>query len=501
MQLADPSLIKTGLLLNGVWLQKPDIGLSGSASAEVNTSVHHFVVTNPANLKDVAWVNNASAADAEQAIVHAVQAQSLWQQQLASERALLLKNWYQLVLQHQHDLALILATEQGKPLAEANAEIGYAASFIEWFAEEAKRLYGDLIPTTAQGRRLLTIKQPVGVVAAITPWNFPAAMVTRKLAPALAAGCTVILKPSELTPLTALALGELAQRAGFPPGVLQMLPTKNAAAVAQVLCQSPMVRKLTFTGSTSVGKLLMRQCADTVKRLSLELGGNAPVLVFADADLSQAVAGVMAAKFRNAGQTCVCINRIYVERCVYERFNALLFAEIQQLKLGDALTPGVQIGPLINAAAVHKVSALVQDAVTQGARLHCGGQQSELGPHFYQPTLLTEVTPQMQLMQQEIFGPVAAVMPFDNEQQAIDLANQSAAGLAAYLYSSDIGRLWRLAEALEVGMVGINETAISTEVIPFGGVKESGLGREGSRYGMDEYLEIKHLCWGGLAQS
>lgn len=482
MQLSDPTLLKTALLLDGVWQQARG----------------RFAVTNPANLQVVADVSDATVEDAQQAILHAVKAQSLWQQQSAAERALLLKNWYRLVLQHQDDLALILATEQGKPLAEAKAEIVYAASFIEWFAEEARRLYGDLLPNAVRGRRLLTMRQPVGVVAAITPWNFPAAMVTRKLAPAFAAGCCVILKPSELTPLTALALAELALRSGFPPGVLQLLPSSDAAAVAQVLCDSPQVRKLTFTGSTRVGKLLMRQCADTMKRLSLELGGNAPVLVFADADLTKAVAGVMAAKFRNAGQTCVCINRIYVERSVYSRFNELLLKEILQLKQGHALMPAVQIGPLINAAAVKKVSTLVQDALAQGATLRCGGQPSQLGANFYQPTLLTEVNNDMQLMQQEIFGPVAAVMPFDHEQQAITLANQSAAGLAAYLYSSDVSRLWRLGEALEVGMVGINETAISSELIPFGGVKESGLGREGSRYGIDEYLEIKHVCWGGL---
>lgn len=482
MLLSDPSLLKTRLLLNGVWQ-------TGSSS---------FAVHNPATGEQIIQVQNASAQDTGLAIQYAALAQKQWQQTLAAERAALLKNWYQLVLQHQQDLALILATEQGKPMTEAKAEILYAASFIEWFAEEAKRLYGDVIPTTAANRRLLTIKQAVGVVAAITPWNFPAAMVTRKLAPAFAAGCTVILKPSELTPLTALALAELAQRAGFPPGVLQLLPTTEAAAVGALLCQSPDVKKLSFTGSTRVGKLLMRQCADTVKRLSLELGGNAPVLVFADADLPKAVAGVMAAKFRNAGQTCVCINRIYVERAVYPEFNQLLLKAMQQLVQGNALESGVTLGPLINAGAVTKVSALVAQAIEQGASLVWAGQQPAAGCNFYPPTLLCDVTQDMALMQQEIFGPVAAVMPFDSEQEAIDLANQSAAGLAAYLYSNDISRLWRLAEALEVGMVGINETAISTEVIPFGGVKESGLGREGSRYGIDEYLEIKHLCWGGL---
>lgn len=483
MQLSDPSLIKTALLRNGVWV-------SGG-----NT----FAVYNPASGEEIIQVHNASVADTKLAIAHAVPAQQLWQQTLAADRAALLKSWHQLVLQHLADLALILATEQGKPLGEAKAEILYAASFIEWFAEEGKRLYGDVIPTTAASRRLLTMKQAVGVVAAITPWNFPAAMVTRKLAPAFAAGCAVILKPSELTPLTALALAELAQRAGFPPGVLQVLPTTEAAAVGELLCQSADVKKLTFTGSTKVGKLLMRQCADTVKRLSLELGGNAPVLIFADADLPKAVAGVMAAKFRNAGQTCVCVNRIYVERAVYHEFNVLLLKAMQQLVQGSALEPGVTLGPLINMDAVKKVTALVAQARQQGAKLLWAGQQPAAGSNFYPPTLLCDVTQDMALMQQEIFGPVAAVMPFDNEQEAITLANQSAAGLAAYLYSNDISRLWRLGEALQVGMVGINETAISTEVIPFGGVKESGLGREGSRYGIDEYLEIKHLCWGGLA--
>lgn len=482
MLLSDPSLLKTTLLLSGVWQ-------SGDST---------FAVHNPATGEEIIQVQNASVQDTGLAIQYAALAQLQWQKTLAAERAALLKNWYRLVLQHQQDLALILATEQGKPLSEAKAEILYAASFIEWFAEEAKRLYGDVIPTTAANRRLFTIKQAVGVVAAITPWNFPAAMVTRKLAPAFAAGCTVILKPSELTPLTALALAELAQRAGFPAGVLQVLPTTDATAVGALLCQSPDVKKLSFTGSTKVGKLLMRQCADTVKRLSLELGGNAPVLVFADADLPKAVAGVMAAKFRNAGQTCVCINRIYVERAVYQEFNQLLLKAMQQLVQGNALEPGVTLGPLINAGAVNKVAALVAQAIEQGASLVWAGQQHAAGGNFYPPTLLCDVTQDMALMQQEIFGPVAAVMPFDSEQQSIGLANQSAAGLAAYLYSNDISRLWRLGEALQVGMVGINETAISTEVIPFGGVKESGLGREGSRYGIDEYLEIKHLCWGGL---
>lgn len=461
-----------------------------------------FGVEDPATRAVIAHVSDAGAAEVAMAIAAASQAQQQFAETPAAVRAQWLQSWYQQVLAAEQSLAALLSLEQGKPLAEALAEIRYAAAFIQWFAEEAKRSYGDVIPSPQANRRLLNIRQPVGVVAAITPWNFPAAMVTRKIAPALAAGCAVILKPSELTPLTALALADLADKAGIPGGLFQVLTSRQSALIGQLLCQSPQVQKLTFTGSTTVGKLLLRQCADTVKRVSLELGGNAPVLVFADADLPQAVAGIMAAKFRNAGQTCVCINRIYVEAAVQDEFCQLLAAQIRLLRSGPtaASNPeqaGMPLGPLITPQAAARVDELVQQALTAGARRMVGRDWSlSQDGGYYPPTLLLDVNAEMSLTQQEIFGPVAAVQSFSTEQEALALANATQAGLAAYLYTRDPARIWRCSEAFQCGMVGINETAISSELIPFGGVKESGLGREGSAYGLAEYQQIKHLCWG-----
>lgn len=476
----------------------PALWLAGQWQQSLQT----FVVNNPATDEVIAHVSEAGAAEVAQAIAAAHQAQLQFAATAAAVRAQWLQQWYQQVVAAEQALAALLSLEQGKPMAEAVAEIRYAAAFIQWFAEEAKRSYGDVIPSPQSNRRLLNIRQPVGVVAAITPWNFPAAMVTRKIAPALAAGCAVILKPSELTPLTALALADLAAKAGIPPALFQVLPGTQSAMIGQLLCQSPQVQKLTFTGSTAVGKLLLRQCADTVKRVSLELGGNAPVLVFADADLPQAVAGIMAAKFRNAGQTCVCINRIYAEATVLEEFCQLLAAQIRLLRTGPAgqqpAEPGATVlGPLITPQAAARVDGLVQQALAAGARRVVGRDWScSQDGSYYPPTLLLDVNAEMLLMQKEIFGPVAAVQSFSTEQEALALANATQAGLAAYLYTRDPARIWRCSEALQYGMVGINETAISSELIPFGGVKESGLGREGSGYGLAEYQEIKHLCWG-----
>lgn len=475
MQLANPELLRTDSFIAGQW-----------QSAETR-----FAVLNPATEQVIAQV---AEADVHAAITAAVAAQVEFASTPATERAAFLSRWHHLVLANVTDLAQILTAEAGKPLQEAQAEIRYAASFIEWFAAEALRVSGDVLASAVKGQRLLNLKQPVGVVAAITPWNFPAAMVTRKLAPAFAAGCAVVLKPSELTPLTALALAYLAEQAGCPKGVLNIVTSNNAAAVGQVLAGHPQIAKLTFTGSTTVGKLLMRQCADTVKRLSLELGGNAPAIVFADADLALAVQAVMAAKFRNAGQTCVCVNRILVEQSVAAEFSALLKQAMTQLVTGNGVSPGVQIGPLINAAAVAKVSQLVDDAVASGATLSFQAARAlELG-YFYPPTLLENVTAAMRISQQEIFGPVAAIQLFSTADEALNLANDSQSGLAAYLFTKDTQRIWHFSEQLQVGMVGINASAISQAHIPFGGVKSSGFGREGSVYGIEEYLQLKHLC-------
>ncbi|OQW92338.1 MAG: succinate-semialdehyde dehydrogenase (NADP(+)), partial [Beggiatoa sp. IS2] len=393
--------------------------------------------------------------------------------------------------------AVLMTTEQGKPLAEARGEIIYGASFIEWFAEEAKRVYGDVIPTPIAGRRILVIKQPVGVVAAITPWNFPMAMITRKCAPALAVGCPIVVKPAENTPFSALALAELAERAGFPKGVFNVV-TGQPQPIGMELTSNPLVRKLSFTGSTMTGKLLMQQCATTVKKISLELGGNAPFIIFNDADLDAAVVGVMASKYRNTGQTCVCANRLLVQAEIYEEFTDKLVTAVSQLKVGHGLQEGIQQGPLINQSALQKVETHIQNAVSQGAKIVCGGHRHVLGGTFFQPTVLTQVTPTMQIAQEETFGPVAPLFRFETEAEAIELANNTPFGLASYFYTRDLGRAWRVAEALEYGMVGINEGIISTEVAPFGGVKESGLGREGSKYGLSDFLEIKYLCMGGI---
>ena len=476
MQLANPELLRTDSFIAGQW-QSAD---------------SRFSVINPATEQVIAQV---AEADVDAAITAAVAAQREFANSTASERAAFLLRWHQLVLANLTDLAQILTAEAGKPLQEAQAEIRYAASFIEWFAAEALRVTGDVLATSVKGQRLLNLKQPVGVVAAITPWNFPAAMVTRKLAPAFAAGCAVVLKPSELTPLTALALAYLADQAGIPKGVLNVVTSTDAATVGQALTRHPQIAKVTFTGSTAVGKLLMRQCADTVKRLSLELGGNAPAIVFADADLAVAVQAVMASKFRNAGQTCVCVNRILVEESIAAEFSALLQKAIRQLVTGPGVTPSVQIGPLINAAAVTKVSQLVNDAVAAGASLSYQAELAlELG-YFYPPTLLENVTSAMRISQQEIFGPVATIQLFSTAEEALQLANDSQSGLAAYLFTKDTQRIWHFSEQLQVGMLGINGSAISQAHIPFGGIKSSGFGREGSSYGIEEYLQLKHLCW------
>jgi len=476
MQLANPELLRTDSFIAGQW-QK---------------ATSRFAVLNPATRDVIAEV---AQADVQAAIAAAASAQPEFARTTAAERAAFLGRWHQLVLANIIDLATILTAEQGKPVAEAQAEIRYAASFIEWFAGEAMRVNGDVLATAVKGQRLLNLKQPVGVVAAITPWNFPAAMVTRKLAAAFAAGCAVVLKPSELTPLTALALAYLAEQAQCPSGILNVVTHSDAAAIGQVLTSHPLIAKVTFTGSTAVGQLLMRQCGDSVKRLSLELGGNAPALVFADADLDAAVSAIMAAKFRNAGQTCVCVNRILVEQSIAAEFSTRLKRAISQLMTGNGAEDGVQIGPLINAAAVNKVSHLVDSAVAAGATLSFQAPLPAGLGHFYPPTLLEQVSASMAISQQEIFGPVAAIQIFTHQAEAIALANASQSGLAAYVFTKDAERIWQLSEQLQVGMIGINGSAISQAHIPFGGIKASGFGREGSQYGIDEYLQLKHLCW------
>ena len=459
----------------------------------------HFAVHNPANGSLLALVAEAGRTEAEQAVTAATAAFTTWSGLTTAERCALLQRWGQLMLEHQQDLAHILPLEQGKPLAEALGEISYGASYVSWFAEEAKRMNGDIIPAAKADQQILVLKQPVGVVAAITPWNFPNAMILRKAAAALAAGCTFVVKPSELTPLSALALAELASRAGLPPGVFNVITGTDANAIGQVLTKDSRVAKFSFTGSTAVGKTLLAQCASTVKKVSMELGGNAPFILFDDADLPAAVQGLLAAKFRNAGQTCVCVNRVFVQRAVYDTFLALLIKATAPLKLASGLEAGCQIGPLINQAAVDKITRLLDQALDQGAELLLGGAiDADLGPLFFQPTIVTEVTADMQISQTEIFGPVLCISVFDNEQEVIELANNTPTGLACYFYSRDIGRIFRVARALNFGMIGINEGLISNAAAPFGGVKESGLGREGSRYGLDDYTELKYLCLGGL---
>ena len=478
----NPELLRNSCLINGEWLT------ATGASIEVR---------NPANGDLVGSVPSFGAAETRRAIDAAQAAFHPWRAKTAAERAKILKRWFELMMENQEDLARLMTQEQGKPLVEARGEIAYAASFIEWFAEEARRIYGDVIPSPLADRRLIVLKQPIGVCAAITPWNFPAAMITRKVAPALAAGCTMVVKPAEQTPLSALALAWLGQQAGLPPGVLNVV-TGEPAAIGGELTSSQKVQKLSFTGSTEVGRLLMGQCAPTIKKLSLELGGNAPFIVFDDADLDAAVAGAMASKYRNTGQTCVCTNRFLVQEAVHDAFAQKLAAAVAGLKVGYGLEEGVTQGPLIDGAGLAKVEELLADAVAQGARVLCGGKRHEKGGTFFEPTVLSGAKPSMRLAREEIFGPVAPIFSFKDEAEAIRMANDTEFGLAAYFYSRDIARAWRVGEALDYGMVGVNSGMISNEVAPFGGMKQSGLGREGSKYGIEEYLEIKYLAMAGL---
>src|SRR5262249_15200918 len=462
------------------------------------TSNRTFSVTDPATGAEVATVPDLEPKDATRAIDAASRALPAWSAKTAKERAIILKRWFDLITAETESLAQLMTTEQGTPLAEARAEVGYGASFIEWFAEEGKRAYGRTIPTTVGSKRYLTIKQPIGVVAAIAPWNFPIAMITRKAAPALASGCTIVVKPAAETPLCALAIAKLALDAGVPAGVLNIVTTTDAAAVGKVFCDDGRVRKLSFTGSTEVGKILYRQCAGTVKKLTLELGGNAPLLVFDDADLDQAVAGAMASKYRNAGQTCVCANRILVQSGIYDRFAAALVDAVKKLAVGPGIEPGTNIGPLISGEAIAKVEKLMDDAVRKGAKVLAGGGLDQAGPLFYRPSVVGDVTPDMEIVREEIFGPVAALVRFEEEGDAIRLANDTPFGLAAYLFSRNLSRAWRVAEKLDAGMVGVNEGIFSNETVPFGGVKESGLGREGGAEGLEEYLEVKYICLGAI---
>jgi succinate-semialdehyde dehydrogenase / glutarate-semialdehyde dehydrogenase len=462
------------------------------------TSAKTFPVNDPATGEEVATVPDLGAKDAVRAIEAAARALPAWSAKTAKERAAILRRWFDLITAETESLARLMTTEQGKPLAEARAEVAYGAAFIEWFGEEGKRAYGRTIPTTVASKRYLTIMQPIGVCAAITPWNFPIAMITRKVGPALAAGCTIVVKPAEETPLCALAISKLAQDAGLPAGVLNVVTTTDAPTVGKVFCDDERVRKLSFTGSTEVGKILYRQCAGTVKKLTLELGGNAPLVVFDDADLDQAVAGAMASKYRNAGQTCVCANRILVQSGIYDRFAAALVTAVKKLKVGSGLEAGVTIGPLITSDAIAKVEKFLGDAVKNGAKVLTGGRRDTSGPLFYQPSVVGGVTPDMEIVREEIFGPVAALVRFDTEADAIRLANDTPFGLAAYLFSKNLSRAWRVAEKLDAGMVGVNEGIFSNEVVPFGGVKESGLGREGGAEGLDEYLQTKYICLGAI---
>ncbi|MCZ6657877.1 MAG: NAD-dependent succinate-semialdehyde dehydrogenase [Gammaproteobacteria bacterium] len=454
-------------------------------------------IVNPANGQVIAEVARCGRAEARRAIEAAERAHAQWRRRTAKERSQALRRWFDLMMQHQEDLARIMTAEQGKPLNESRGEIAYGANFIEWFAEEAKRVYGDTIPAPANDKRIVTIKQPVGVVACITPWNFPNAMLTRKIGPALATGCTVVCKPANSTPLSALAIAELSVRAGIPAGVINILAGRTAE-IGEEFTSNPVVRKLTFTGSTEVGKTLIQQCAATVKRTSMELGGNAPFIVFDDADLDAAVQGAVISKYRNAGQTCVCANRFLVQAGIYDAFAERLAAAVREFKVGDGMQEGTTIGPLIDLDAANAVLAMVDEAVTNGARAIVGGKRAANGGCFVEPTVLTGVVPKMRVFREEIFGPVAPLIQFETEQEAIELANDTEFGLAAYFYSRDIGRVWRVAEGVDYGIVGINEGLISNEAAPFGGMKQSGNGREGSKYGMDEYLEIKYLCMGGI---
>ena len=457
-----------------------------------------FAVTNPASGAAIAQVADLGVAETRRAIAAAARAFGPWRARTGKERATILRAWFDLIVANAEDLAVLLTCEQGKPLAESRGEVAYGASFIEWFAEEAKRVYGDVIPHNVAGRRLVVLKEPVGVTAAITPWNFPIAMITRKVAPALAVGCTAVVKPSKLTPLSALALAVLAERAGVPAGVLNVVTSSAAGDIGRELCTNPLIAKVSVTGSTEIGRLVMRLCADQIKKVSLELGGNAPFIVFDDADLDAAVEGAIASKYRNSGQTCVCANRFLVQDGVYDAFAAKLRAAVEALKVGPGLDAGVEQGPLIDPAAVAKVEAHIADAVAKGAQVLTGGTRHPLGGTFFRPTVLTQLAPGMAIAREETFGPVAPLFRFRSEEDAIALANDTEFGLASYLYARDIGRVWRVAEALAYGMVGVNAGIISTEVAPFGGVKQSGIGREGSKYGIDAYLELKYVCLGGI---
>ena len=483
MELADKSLLKQLCYIDGEWVGADD--------------ARTFVVSNPASGEQLATVPDAGAAETRRAIEAARLAQPGWRARTAGERAKILRRWHELLLANQEDLASLMTAEQGKPLAESRGEIAYAASFIEWFAEEGKRIYGDMIPPHNADKRVLVAKEPIGVCAAITPWNFPAAMITRKVGPALAAGCSVVLKPAEATPLSALALVELAERAGVPKGVFNVL-TGDPIAIGGELCANPTVRKLSFTGSTEVGRILMQQCAPTIKKLSLELGGNAPFIVFDDADLDAAVQGAMLSKYRNTGQTCVCANRLLVQEGIHACFIEKLALAVAALRVGNGADEGVTQGPLIDDAAVAKVEELVADALDKGARLVSGGRRHSLGGTYYEPTILAGVTSAMRIANEEVFGPVAPVFTFKTEAEAVAMANATEYGLASYFYTENLARSMRVASALEYGMVGINTGLISTEVAPFGGMKSSGLGREGSKYGIEDYLEIKYICIGGI---
>ena len=477
LPLKDPSLFKTQCLIGGEWVN--------ADSQETDK------VENPATGAIIGTVPRAGESETNRAIKSAEIAMKSWKNKTAKERAAALRRWHDLMLENLEDLALIMTTEQGKPLAEARGEIGFAASFLEWFAEEARRIYGDVIPSPNPDNRLIVVKQPVGVCAAITPWNFPSAMIARKAGPALAAGCSIVIKPALQTPYSALAMAELATRAGIPAGVINVV-TGNARAIGKAITESPIVRKLTFTGSTPIGKLLMSQCADTMKKVSLELGGNAPFIVFDDADIDKAVDGLMIAKYRNAGQTCVCANRIFVQDGVHDQFAEKFAAKVKQLKVGSGLEQTTQIGPLIDQHAVNKVKEQLEDAQSKGGKLICGGEQLE--GNFLNPAVISQATPEMLCFKEETFGPLAPIFKFSNEEEVIELANNTEFGLAAYFFTKDLGRTWRVSEALEYGMVGINNGHVSTCEAPFGGIKESGMGREGSKYGIDDYTETKYLC-------
>ena len=481
-QLSDNQLFKTSSFIDGKW----------------HKGTSTFEVLNPANNQLVANVFNAGTTETALAVSAAKNAFTLWSKKSANDRAILLRRWFDLIIEHKNDLAKILTLEQGKPTAEAIGEITYGAAFIEWFAEEGKRVYGDTIAAPSNDKRILVIKQPVGVVAAITPWNFPNAMIARKAAAALAAGCTFVVKPAALTPLSALALAELATRAGIPHGVFNVVVGEDSVGMGKVLTQHPDIAKFTFTGSTFVGKKLLTQCATTVKKVSMELGGNAPFIVFEDADIDAAVEGAIVSKYRNAGQTCVCTNRILVQQSIAEQFTQKFATAVKKLTVGDGFIEGINVGPMISTAAVDDVKQLVRLSVDLGAKILVGGGIDDQGDKFYQPTILTNVTNDMPIANNEIFGPVAPIITFDSEEEAITLANDTEYGLAAYFYARDIGRVWRVAEGLDFGMIGINEGIISNAAAPFGGVKQSGNGREGSKYGLDDYLEIKYLCMGGI---